>query len=64
MFGLWGKPRKADADQRRPAGRKRRQTAKILPALAAVDFAGVRHFASIWDNSPHHVSDLNGALAE
>jgi hypothetical protein len=36
----------------------------MLPALAAADFVGVRHFASIWDDSPYHVVDLNGGLAE
>ena len=64
MFGLWSKPRKADAKPAAASGPEANETAGILPALAAVDFAGVRHFSSIWDDSPHHVSDLNGALAE
>jgi len=61
MFGLWGKLRKADGPSA-ASGPDAKAAAKVLPALAAADFVGVRHFASIWDDSAHHVADLNGAL--
>jgi hypothetical protein len=39
-------------------------TSKLLDSFATVDFDWVRHLDSVWEDSPHDVAELNGAIAD